>query len=127
LCKLYFCPAWRSLGSISTIYFRVSRGNFIYLFSPIHFWIQSKKVIELKNSNKNLSIKSVFLIVFLAEFGDVSQLSIAAVAAKSIKAHCLCVGSHCVVEYYCNCLVGSHNLKRLVNPALIQKARSMHF
>jgi Ca2+/H+ antiporter, TMEM165/GDT1 family len=100
----------------------------LFIYFAYSFWSQSKETIELRDSDKNISIKSVFLIVFMAEFGDVSQLAIAATAAKSSSKFSIFALSLIALWTITGiALLVGYNLKRLIKPSLIQKTASIVF
>jgi putative Ca2+/H+ antiporter (TMEM165/GDT1 family) len=78
---LAFLPAW---------VIQIGAG-ILFLYFSFHFWKESKKVISVSNSAQ-ISIRSAFLIVFSAEWGDVSQLAIASFSARNQQSVALVFG-----------------------------------
>ena len=102
--------------------------GFLFIYFSYSFWKQSNKSMDLINSSENLTFKSVFLIVFMAEFGDVSQLAIATIAAKShskLVVFVLAVVAMWIITGI-SIIIG-HNLKKFSKPFLIQKIASIAF
>lgn len=103
-------------------------AGILFVYFAYSFWKMSAKSIELLDSDRNISIKSVFLVVFMAEFGDVSQLAIAATAAKSSSKFSIFVLAVIALWIITGiALLVGHNLKQLFKPSLIQKAASVAF
>ena len=100
----------------------------LFIYYAYSFWIQSQKSIELQDIERNISVKSVFATIFLAEFGDVSQLAIAATAARSVsKISVFALAVIALWSITAFALLIGHNLKRLFRPSLIQKTASFAF
>ena len=100
----------------------------LFIYFGYSFWKQSKEPIAIRSTDKNVGIKSVFWIVFMAEFGDVSQLAIAATAANSSSR--LAVFVLAVIALWSItglALWVGYNLKRLMDVSLIQKMASVAF
>jgi putative Ca2+/H+ antiporter (TMEM165/GDT1 family) len=104
----------------------VAGTSFIYF--SYSFWRQSHKSLDIKLNNRDISAQAVFSIVFMAEFGDVSQLAIAASAAESrskLSVFILAVTVFWIVTGIALWL--GHNLTRLFKPSIIQKTGSLAF
>jgi putative Ca2+/H+ antiporter (TMEM165/GDT1 family) len=54
----------------------------LFLYFAYHFWRESQ-TIESETTPRKVTIKSVFVLVFMAEWGDVSQVAIATVSAQN--------------------------------------------
>jgi putative Ca2+/H+ antiporter (TMEM165/GDT1 family) len=58
--------------------------GFLLLLFAVHFWRESKRKLDMETTlptNAN-SLRLAFTVVFLAEWGDVSQLAIASYSAQ---------------------------------------------
>jgi putative Ca2+/H+ antiporter (TMEM165/GDT1 family) len=100
----------------------------LFLYFSRHFWIESKKSLEVTNLNQIHSVKSVFVLIFMAEFGDVSQLAIATSASTSSSKTLVfftAVGALWLLTALA-VFVGSH-MGRLFKPVLLQKLASLAF
>jgi putative Ca2+/H+ antiporter (TMEM165/GDT1 family) len=100
----------------------------LFIFFGYSFWKQSQTSLNLKDSERDISAKSVFFIVFMAEFGDVSQLAIATTAANSSsKLSVFVLGVLALWAITGVALFFGHNLKRLIKPSFIQKIAGLVF
>ena len=100
----------------------------LFLFFSFSFWKQSLKSADLSLTLPEISAKSVFVIVFMAEFGDVSQLAIATTALNSTSKFAVFVLSVIAMWLITGiALLVGHNLKHVMNPSLIQKIASVLF
>ena len=103
-------------------------AGIMFLYFSFSFWKESNHSLEIQSSTKKISIKSVFTIVFLAEFGDVSQLAIAATASKSpskMAIFIIAVIAMWIITGLSLCL--GHNLKRISKTGFIQKMAAIFF
>ncbi len=103
-------------------------AGLLFLFFAYSFWKQSERSLDLKIDQPEVSAKAVFLIVFMAEFGDVSQLAIATAAATASSR--VSVFIEAVVALWLIAgiaLLLGRNLKHLGKPSAIQKAASLAF
>lgn len=55
----------------------------LFLYFAAKFWKESRSIASPTSKRLNRSIGSIFLLIFIAELGDVSQLAIASCAARS--------------------------------------------
>lgn len=100
----------------------------LFIFFAYSFWKQSEKSIDSKLVPREIGAKSVFLVIFMAEFGDVSQLAIATSAAKSsskISVFILAVIALWIITGVA--LLVGHKLTQKIMPDLIQKIASLAF
>ena len=100
----------------------------LFVCFGFQFWKQAHKSQDIKIAERKIGAKSVFLVIFMAEFGDVSQLAIAAIAAESaskLTVYILAVMALLAITVIA--LVLGQNLKRMINPNLIQKIASLAF
>jgi putative Ca2+/H+ antiporter (TMEM165/GDT1 family) len=58
-------------------------AGLLFLYFAWKFWHESRRPIEQKNAN--VSLASVFFLIFMAEWGDVSQVAIATYSAQHDK------------------------------------------
>ena len=58
-------------------------SGLLFIYFSWQYFLESKKDIHELDSNISNSVKSVFILVFMAELGDVSQLAIAAAANRA--------------------------------------------
>ena len=103
-------------------------AGILFIFFGYSFWIQSQRSLNIEIMPREISAKAVFLIVFMAEFGDVSQLAIATTAANSsskLSVFMLAVLALWIITGIA--LMLGHNLKRLIKPSLIQKIAGLVF
>ena len=82
----------QAVKTLPQIYIRFCAGM-LFLFFARKFWMELKKSnVQVKPELKR-SISSVFVLFFLAELGDVSQLAIASRAVQSNCQSCVLFGS----------------------------------
>lgn len=103
-------------------------AGFMFLYFGHSFWKQSKTTETFNGYKKSLSIRSVFIMVFMAEFADVSQLAIATTAARSSSKLVVFVSAVSSLWLLTAvALIFGHTLKRFIKPHLIQKVASIAF
>jgi Ca2+/H+ antiporter, TMEM165/GDT1 family len=103
-------------------------AGFLFLYFAYSFWRQSQKSQDRAIPHVAFNARSVFLLVFMAEFGDVSQLAIATAAARSPSK--LVVFFAAVTSLWLitgGALFLGHHLGRALRPQLIQKVASVGF
>jgi putative Ca2+/H+ antiporter (TMEM165/GDT1 family) len=102
----------------------------ILIYFAVHFWRDSQKKEELnakviKNSNP---IRSTFILIFAAEWGDVSQLAIASFSARNPERLTVLLSAAIALWLIAGMavIVGS-NMRRAINPSHVQKIAAIGF
>lgn len=102
-------------------------AGFLFLFFAWNFWRESREVIEEGKMTK-VTVTSVFILIFMAEWGDVSQVAIATYASQHdgklliFAAAFLALLAIVVIATLTGSKVG-----RAVQPRLVQKSASVAF
>jgi putative Ca2+/H+ antiporter (TMEM165/GDT1 family) len=114
-----------ALSFIPQSYFEIFAG-LAFLYFSVHYWIESRKPLESKIQPH--SIKSVFLAIFVAEFGDASQFAIATMAAQSaskIQVFLIAVAALWIISILA-VLIG-RSIKHQLKPSTFQKIAASFF
>ena len=82
----------QTLKKLPHLYIQSAAG-ILFLYFAGKFWIDSKRPDPLTNNEAQKSMISIFLLFFMAEFGDVSQLAVASRAIQSESLLSTFVGS----------------------------------
>lgn len=100
----------------------------LFIYFSIRFWHDSRKQVTLKSSSTSTQIRSSFLLVFAAEWGDVSQLAIASFSAKNHEPFTVWISATLALWLIAALaiLVG-RNLHRAVSPVYVQKIAAIGF
>jgi putative Ca2+/H+ antiporter (TMEM165/GDT1 family) len=115
-------------------YVKIFAGALFLVFA-YHMWFKTTDEEESANEAKGVSQKSFskvigssFLVIFIAEWGDLTQLATAALVAKYKAAFTIFVSS--TLALWCvtgiAVFVGAHS-KHLINPAKLQKFAAIIF
>lgn len=99
-----------------------------FLYFGYAFWRQSQRAEEFVSRENSVSAKEAFVLVGVAELGDVSQLAIATVAAKSASKVSVFIAAISALWVLCALALWiGKALKRVINPGLIQKLAGLAF
>jgi putative Ca2+/H+ antiporter (TMEM165/GDT1 family) len=102
----------------------------LFFFFSYHFWRTSQKANSLENEELlgANTIRTAFLVIFAGEWGDVSQVAIASISARSTEKMLVFLSALTALWSITAfaVLVGSR-LGKVVNPTLIQKVAAVGF
>ncbi len=115
------------LAQVPQAYVEIVAGLLFIYFSR-KFWIESRRNLDVVRINQDHSIKSVFILIFAAEFGDVSQLAIVASASRAsskMTVFLLAVSAMWLITAVA--LMLGQKLKDYLKPELLQRAASLLF
>jgi len=119
------------LGQLLTLipeaYVSFSAG-ILFLYFSWKFWVESRTKESGIENAKTQSIKSVFILIFMAEVGDVSQLAIATSASKTLSKLNVFLVSVCALWIITLlAIVVGRNLRRFINFGILQRIASFVF
>ena len=108
-------------------------SGLLLIYFSIHFWRDSKQDLQseslkLNSKSKSNTIRSSFLIIFMAEWGDVSQVAIASFSARAkdaITVFMSAVSALCFIAALA-VFIGSRGSRVFKHPA-IQKFAAIGF
>lgn len=103
-------------------------AGLLFIYFSIQLWSESNKSHEVTVTPKVHSIKSIFVLVFAAEFGDVSQLAIVASTTRaSSKTMVFFISVFALWIITGLALILGSKLGRFIKPAVLQKFASVLF
>lgn len=74
--------AGSALSGIPQKYSHVAAG-ILFIYFAVKFWMEARKNDTSEENHSEKSVPAIFLLFFLAEFGDVSQLAVVSQASQS--------------------------------------------
>jgi putative Ca2+/H+ antiporter (TMEM165/GDT1 family) len=102
----------------------------LFVYFAVHFWRDSQKNENIENDIpiKNNSVFSTFLIIFAAEWGDVSQVAIASFSARNTERVIVFIGATLAMWLIVviTVMLGTY-ISEMVKPTLIQKFAALGF
>lgn len=103
-------------------------AGLLFIFFAGKFWLESKKAIDLTEAQHVHSIKTVFAVVFAAEFGDVSQLAIVTSASRaSSKTMVFFIAVSALWIITAIALILGNKLRNFIKPNFLQRIASVIF
>jgi len=112
---------------------RLAAGGLFLIFA-FAMWFrkeegeEEKKALKEEGASFRKTIISAFVIIFLAEWGDLTQLATVALEAKYQKPLTILVAA--ILALWCVtalAVLAGNRLRRVINPALLQKIAAVAF
>lgn len=103
-------------------------AGILFLYFAFKFWSESRSTESATSKRLERSIGSIFLLIFMAELGDVSQLAIASCAARSPSPWgILCISILAMSLIAVIAVYAGRLLTNVIGAATLQKAAAIIF
>jgi len=119
--------AGQALKDLPQAYIRCAAG-LLFIYFAKKFWLESQQKADLSKDRPKRSVSSIFLLFFMAELGDVSQLAVAARATQSdspfgvLAGSVLAMSTIAVISTFAGRWLGS-----VAKPTSLQKMAALLF